>query len=174
MRKIFLVIYYIFISKLPHTRYVYFFKHIRVFYIAIFLKITKWDKRSYIEDNVYLGNGKNVRIGHPCEINENVFIQGAEIGNYVMIAPGVSILNSTHNFDRTDIPMSCQGSKKNINPIIEDDVWIGRNALIMPGVRIKKGSIIAAGSVVTKDVEEFSIMGGVPAKLIRKRKGNTD
>jgi maltose O-acetyltransferase len=49
-------------------------------------------------------------------------------------------------------------------------VWIGRNAIIMPGVRIGKGSIVGAGAVVTRDVEPYSIVGGVPAKLIRKRK----
>ncbi len=66
--------------------------------------------------------------------------------------------------------MILQGEKKGINPIIEDDVWIGRNAIIMPGVRIGKGSIVGAGAVVTKNVEPYSIVGGVPAKLIRKRK----
>ena len=53
--------------------------------------------------------------------------------------------------------------------IIEDDVWIGRNAIVMPGIKIGKGSIIGAGSVVTRNVESFSVVGGVPAKLIKKR-----
>ncbi len=53
--------------------------------------------------------------------------------------------------------------------IDEDNVWIGANAVVVPGVRIGTGSIIGAGAVVTKDVEPYSIMGGVPAKLIRKR-----
>ena len=52
----------------------------------------------------------------------------------------------------------------------EDDVWLGRNAIVMPGIKIGRGSIIGAGSVVTKDVEPFSVMGGVPATLIKKRK----
>lgn len=52
---------------------------------------------------------------------------------------------------------------------IEDDVWLGRNVIVMPGIRIGKGAIVAAGSVVTKDVSDYTIVGGVPAKLIRTR-----
>lgn len=170
MRKLLFILYYLLISRLPNTRNIYFFKYIRVFYIARFLKLLPWDKNSCVENNVYLSNGKNVKIGYDCHINENVFIQGAEIGDHVMIAPNATILNSTHNFYRTDIPMCKQGAAKAINPAIEDDVWIGRNAIIMPGVRICKGSIVASGAVVTKDVEKYSIVGGVPAKLIKRRK----
>ena len=130
----------------------------------------KFDSKSYFENNVYIGNGGNLSIGEHCHINEDVFIQGAYIGNYVMIAPNVSILNSLHNHDRIDIPMIFQGEAQGINPIIEDDVWIGRDALILPGIKIGTGSIVGAGSVVTKDIEPFSIVGGVPAKLIKKRK----
>ena len=142
---------------------------LRVWYISKILGITPWNNKTSIQNNVYLGNGTQVKIGKECQINENVFIQGAEIGDYVMIAPNTAILNSTHKFERTDIPMCHQGAEKYINPVIEDDVWIGRNVIIMPGVRIGKGSIIAAGSVVTKNVEEYSVMGGVPARIIRKR-----
>jgi len=87
-----------------------------------------------------------------------------------MIAPHVAILNSAHNHDRIDIPMICQGERKRINPIIEDDVWIGRNAVIMPGIRIHKGSIVGAGAVVVKDVPPYCIVGGVPARILRMRK----
>jgi maltose O-acetyltransferase len=170
LNKVFLAIYYLLISKMPNSRYLRFFNTIRVLYIARILKLLPWDKTSYVEDDVYFGNGKNVKIGCHCEINEHVFIQGAEIGDYVMMAPYVSILNSTHNYSRTDIPMCFQGSQKNINPKIDNDVWIGKSAIIMPGIKIGNGSIIAAGAVVTKDVEPYSIVGGVPAKLIKKRK----
>jgi len=66
--------------------------------------------------------------------------------------------------------MIMQGEIRGLNPVIEDDVWIGRNAVIMPNVKIGKGSIIGAGAVVTKNVKAYSVVGGVPAKLIRKRK----
>ncbi len=109
-------------------------------------------------------------MGKHCHINENCFIQGADIGDHVMIAPNVAILNSVHNHSRVDIPIIHQGEKENLNSIIENDVWIGRNTIILPGVKIRTGCIVGAGVVVTKDTEPFSLIGGVPAKLIKKRK----
>ncbi|WP_299824552.1 acyltransferase [uncultured Pontibacter sp.] len=127
-------------------------------------------KETIVEHDVYISNGAGkVSIGKHCEINEHVFIQGATIGNYVMIAPHVAILNSTHHFNRTDIPMIMQGKGLNMNPVIEDDVWLGRNVVIMPGIRIGKGSIVGAGAIVTRDVPPFSIVGGVPAKILKTR-----
>jgi len=168
--KIKLLIYYLLISKLPHSRYLKLSNKIRIWYVSRILKIFDYDVNNFFENGVYIGNGTNVKIGKYCHINEHVFIQGAIIGDYVMIAPNVSILNSTHNFDRVDIPMIKQGEEKYNNPIIEDDVWLGRNVIVLPGVKIGKSSIVAAGAVVTKDVEPFSIVGGVPAKVIKKRK----
>jgi len=165
-----ILFYYLFISKLPHSRYLKICNKIRILYVSKVLKIFEYHNENYFENNIYIGNGKNVKIGKYCQINENVFIQGATIGSYVMIAPNVSILNSTHNFDRIDIPMIEQGAVKQDNPIVEDDVWLGRNVTILPGIKIGKGSIVAAGAVVVKNVEPYSIVGGVPAKLIKKRK----
>jgi maltose O-acetyltransferase len=134
------------------------------------LKIMQKGRLNYFEYNVYIGKGSGVIIGSNCQINENVFIQGATIGSFVMIAPNVSILTKGHSFQDTEIPMIQQGDTEELIPVIEDDVWIGRSAIIMPGVTLGKGSIIGAGAVVTKDVEPYSIVGGVPAKLLRKRK----
>lgn len=169
MHSLKIFIYYAIICKLPNSRYSGIFNWIRKWYVSGILKIMRPHPLTKFQNRIYIGNGKNVKIGIHCQINENVFIQGAEIGNCVMIAPNVAILNSTHNFDRTDIPMIEQGALRYNNPIIEDDVWLGRNVIIMPGISIGKGSIIAAGAVVTKDVEPFSVMGGVPAKLIKCR-----
>lgn len=170
MNKIKLIIYYMVISKLPNSRYSSIFRKIRNWYICNVLKIMKKHNKNYFEENIYIGNGKQIAIGEYCHINENVFIQGATIGNHVMIAPNVSILNSTHNYDNIDLPMIMQGEQKDLNPTIEDDVWIGRNVVIMPNIKVGRGSVIGSGAVVTKDVEPYSIVGGVPAKLIRKRK----
>ena len=169
MQKIKLIIYYIIVSKLPNSRFGNIFRKIRNWYVCSILRIMKKHDSNYFEEDIYIGNGRNISIGEHCHINEKVFIQGAKIGSHVMIAPNVSILNSTHNFGDTNIPMIMQGELKNQNPTIEDDVWIGRNAVIMPNVKIGKGSIVGAGAVVTKNVEPFSIVGGVPAKLIKKR-----
>ncbi len=93
---------------------------------------------------------------------------GLTIGSHVMLAPGVRIVTNGHRNERTDIPMRDQGIYE--KPVmIGDDVWLGANVIVLPGVTIGRGAVVAAGSVITKDVPEFAIMGGVPARLIRLR-----
>lgn len=105
-------------------------------------------------------------IGAYCVLPNNI-----KIGKYVMMAPEVHIVSDNHNFDEINIPMCFQGSNTDHDPpIIEDDCWIGIRVIVTPGKRIGGGSIVAAGAVVTHNVEPFSIVGGNPAKLIRKRK----
>ena len=86
-----------------------------------------------------------------------------------MIAPYVYILHSGHNFESKEITMRFQGEKFYPKTIIEDDVWIGARSIINAGKKIGKGAIVAAGSVVTRDVEPYTIVGGNPAKTIKKR-----
>lgn len=170
MKNLKLLIYYLLISKLPHSRLLKISNSIRCWYLSDILKILDKSSDNYFEPNVYFGNGEKITIGAHSHINENVFIQGANIGSFVMIAPNVAILSKSHQFSRTDMPMILQGESQEDIPIIENDVWIGRNAIIMPGVHIGIGSIIAAGAVVTKNVAPYSIVGGVPASVIRTRK----
>ena len=87
-----------------------------------------------------------------------------------MMGPDVVIMTNSHNFERIDIPMNIQGSAVPKKVVIGNDVWIGTRAIILPGTTIGNGAIIGAGAVVTKDVPEYGIVGGVPAKLIRNRK----
>ena len=169
MRRVNLFIYYIIIRKLPHSRLVPVINRFRCWYVSRVLGIMKNANNNYFEPNIYIGQAKNLTIGSNCHINENVFIQGAIIGSYVMIAPNVSILTKGHNFEHIEQPMMLQGDTEIKIPIIENNVWIGRNVIIMPGVIIGEGSIIGAGAVVTKDVESFSIVAGIPAKLIKSR-----
>lgn len=91
------------------------------------------------------------------------------IGKNVMMGPDVTILTHTHNIERTDIPMGQQGMRIS-EVVIGNDVWIGMRVIIMPGVKIGNGVVIGAGAVVTKDVPDFAIVGGVPAKVIKFRK----
>jgi len=90
------------------------------------------------------------------------------IGSNVMISPRVSIYAENHNFSRTDITMKEQGVTRE-DVIIEDDCWIAANSIVLAGVTIGKGSIVAAGSVVTKDVPPYSIVAGSPARVIKSR-----
>ena len=90
-----------------------------------------------------------------------------------MISPYVMVTATIHNFEDVSVPMMWQGlSSKKV--VIEDDVWVGGKSVILPGVTIGRGSIIAAGSVVTKDIPPFVIAGGVPAKIIKYRQSNQE
>lgn len=90
------------------------------------------------------------------------------IGNNVRIAPHVMMLGANHIFDDVTIPISKQGLRRK-SIVIEDDCWIAGRANIMAGVTIGKGSVVAAGAVVTKDVPPYSVVAGVPAKVIKMR-----
>lgn len=169
MKKIKIVIYYLLISRLPHSRYLKLSNRIRCWYVCKVLGIMEPDANNYFEPKIYIADYKHLRIGKHTHINEHVFIQGAHIGSFVMIAPNAAILSKGHEFKDLEIPMILQGNTEENIPIIENNVWIGRNAIILPGVKIGEGSIIGAGAVVTKDIEPFSIVGGVPAVLIKKR-----
>ena len=91
------------------------------------------------------------------------------IGKHVMIADAVSIRDTDHVFKDISRPMAKQGFLSN-PVVIEDDVWIGHGATILQGVRIGRGAVIAAGAVVSSDIPPYSIMGGIPAKMIRNRR----
>jgi acetyltransferase-like isoleucine patch superfamily enzyme len=116
--------------------------------------------------------GGSIEIGDDCSVNPFCVLYGhggLRIGQGVRIASGTVIIPANHNFDDLNVPICQQGfSAKGI--CIEDDVWIGANVTVLDGVCIGTGSVVAAGAVVTKDVEPFSVVGGVPAKLIKKRK----
>ena len=89
-----------------------------------------------------------------------------------MMGPYVKMYVQNHNFSRTDIPMNQQGNSPARPIVIGDDVWIGANVIILPGVSIGKGCVIGAGSVVTKSVPEYSVVAGNPAKIIKNRKSD--
>jgi len=122
-----------------------------------------------IEHGAKFGYGDKVVIGNNSGIGVNCSIpNGTIIGSNVMMGPNVVIHASNHNFDRIDVAMNVQGATTK-NTIIGDDVWIGSNVIVTPGRIIKKGSIIATGTVLTKDFPEYSIVGGNPSRLIKSR-----
>lgn len=124
-----------------------------------------------IERKAYFGKGFDVCIGDNSGIGINCSIPSdIVIGSNVLMGPDVFIFGEyTHQFERTDIPIQKQGRCKCRKVVIEDDVWIGRQAIINHGRIIKKGTIVAAASVVTHDFPAYSIIGGNPAQLIRSR-----
>jgi len=112
-----------------------------------------------------------VRIGNNTAINIHTSLDGnggLSIGNNVLIGPYCQILTASHNFNARNIPMKEQGI--NTSPVvIEDDVWLGVGVTVLPGVTIGRGAIVGAGAVVTRNVESFHIVTGVPAKTIGVR-----
>jgi len=168
MKSFWLGIYYLVFSNLPSS---YFpggkiYNKLRILSLKKVLKLGSCCK---IQQKVYIGDGNSIVIGSNTQINENVRLNNVIIGDYVMIAPGVTILGKMHDHSRIDIPMILQGEKACNPSVIENDVWIATNAIIMPGVKIGTGTIIGAGAVVTKDCDSFSIYVGIPAKKIKSR-----
>lgn len=124
-----------------------------------------------IQPNVCIFNADKLTVGSNVSINENSYLEckgNVEIGDDVMIGHGVSILSNTHNYDRIAVPMNEQGeSSEKIK--IGNDVWIGAKATVLMGVTVGDHSIIGAHALVNKDVPEYAVVGGVPAKIIRMR-----
>lgn len=129
---------------------------------------------SYCGKNVNLQKGAvfsgKLNIGDNSSLGIHSVIQGPVIiGANVMMGPEVYIYTQNHNHQRTDIPMIEQGYEIEKPVIIEDDVWIGSRVTILPGVTVGKGAIIGASAVVTKDIPDYSIVAGNPARIIKSR-----
>ena len=153
-----------------------------------------FEGKNRISDNTKL---LNVSLGYGSYVGQNSFFVNTEIGKYSSIGDNINIIVGRHpisnfvsthpSFYSTNLPMNLSyvsydkfneykyyDNKNKISVKIGNDVWIGSNSIIMEGVRIGDGSVIAAGSIVTKDVNPYSIVGGVPAKIIKYRFSDED
>jgi maltose O-acetyltransferase len=130
-----------------------------------------------MQTNVRLYGIKNINVG------ENTFLGGGvrivtydarvSIGKNVLIASDCIILTRNHEYSRVDIPIKMQGYV-NKDIVIGDDVWLGYRVVVLPGVTIGKGAVIATNSVVNKNIPEYAVYGGSPAKYIKSRRGDED
>lgn len=182
------------LRKIISNPLLYFNYFIRIIFTLItypfrFFIYNKIHYLSYVSSRSSIRNHKNISLGNKCQINPFVVLWPTKliigdntqvnpgtsiygnvfIGTNVMIAPNCMIAGGNHNFSNLEIPMILQGSNEK-GIVIEDDVWIGANSIIVDGVLIGHGAIVAAGSVVVKDVNPFSIVAGVPAVQIKTRK----
>ena len=126
-------------------------------------------RQSVIESYCCINNAVgDVVIGDDTRVGiHNTIIGPVTIGNHVNLAQGITVTALNHNFDNSDKRIDEQGVSTS-QIVIGDDVWIGANAVVLPGVTIGTHSIVAAGAVVTKDVPSHSLVAGVPAKIIKK------
>lgn len=134
------------------------------FYVLSGMKL-HWTSRIHMWARFY--NPAGISVGKDTIIGDHAFLDGRaplKIGDHVDIASSVMIYNSEHDIDSEDFHAT-------VSPVeIGDYCFIGPRAIILPGVKIGRGAVVAAGAVVTKDVPEYAIVGGVPAQVIGERK----
>lgn len=173
MRNIWLILYYGFARYLPgsHTFWGGVFKSLKLRQICCRHIFKYMGANVNIEKGAWFGKGQDIEIGDNSGIGYNAHIlSNTVIGRNVMMGPNLYILESTHLFSRTDIPMIEQGKKSYRDKIvIGDDVWIGRDVMIIGSREIKTGSIVGARCVLVKSFPEYSVIGGNPSQLIRNR-----
>ena len=167
-RAFFRIMYFKFANKLPKSsgkhgdRY----RKIRYFFASRFVarcgKDVNFEKHAHFNPELEIGDRSGV--GSETDLSGHIII-----GNDVMMGPHVTMRTYSHAHDRIDIPMNQQGFEPERVMHIGDDVWIGANVTILPGVNVGSHCILAAGAVVTKDVPDYAIVGGCPAKIIRMR-----
>lgn len=175
MRKFWLLLFYGFANHLPDSYSPFvgpLSNRIRIWICRHIFK--ECGKISTINRNIYFGSGKDIKIGDYSGIGANSFLPNdIEIGKYVMMGPDLYCLIFGHTISSVSVPMCFQEHEekpKNSQIVIGDDVWIGGKVIITKRRHIGNGSILAAGAVVTKDVPDYAIVGGNPAKIIRMRK----
>ena len=166
-----LFLYYAIARHLPGSDLPYSFgsKYIRRFLCRRIFK--KAGKNINIEHGAFFGSGRDIEIGDNSGLGLNCRVTGPlKIGRDVMMGPDVMIFTQNHEAGSLDKPMIQQTAPK--EPVeIGDDVWIAARAIILPGVKIHRGAIVGAGAVVTRDVPEYAVVGGNPARIIRYRNG---
>ena len=134
--------------------------------------ITLGDNTIVSRNCVIQGKTGPVSIGNKTDLGCNVILSsggGIEIGSSVLIAGNCYLGGGRYIGDRLDIPMMEQGVYTQGPVVISDDVWLGAGAIVLDGVKVGKGCIVGAGAVVTKDLPDYAVAVGVPAKVIKTR-----
>lgn len=166
-RKVSYLIYLLFFKNTPedYRPYSFFFPKIRS------ILVTKYLEKSGENLRVKQGGeiSPNSTVGDNSEIGTRAMIQSnCHIGSNVIMGPDVKIYSKNHRFDKLDLPIQLQGETKS-ETTIGNDVWIGANVIITAGCNIGNHIVIGAGAVVTKDIPDYAIVGGIPAKVIKYR-----
>jgi len=169
-KHLLLIIYYSLLQHLPMQPFpgYRFFYALRFYFVS---RIIKYCGKSVIVKNkCTFGDGSRLSVGNRSQLGQNARLGGTiTIGDDVLMGPDVVIMTMSHEFSDIHTPINLQGSTEEKPIIIGNDVWIGTRVIILPGVTIGDHSVIAAGAVVSKSFPPYSIIGGVPAKLIKNR-----
>ena len=124
---------------------------------------------------VEAGDGGSICIGEDTHIQASCdlkgFVKNLIIGSQVTIAPHCCFSSYNHQFDDATTPIPTQGLTSRGNTVVEDDVWLGAGVIVLDGVKIGRGAVVGAGSVVTRDLPAYSICVGVPARVVKWREG---
>lgn len=171
MRHLYLILYYGLATHLPNS------------YTPVIGKISNWlrvlcchgifrkcGKIVTVNRKAYFGNGAQIEIGDDSGIGAYCHLPNdIKIGTHVMMAPDVLIFGMNHNYSDPSIPIGQQGYQRRKPVTIGNNVWIGQRVIINAGCHIADGTVIAAGSVVTKELPPESVIGGNPARVIKPR-----
>ena len=123
-----------------------------------------------IKHGAYFGDGSKIVMGEYSQLGIDCKVENDLImGDYVLMGPEVIIYSSMHEYNNLEIPIMMSGAKEKKPVVIGNDVWIGARSIIMPGVKIGNHVIIGSGAVVTHDIPDYAVVGGVPAKIIKYR-----
>lgn len=171
MKKIYLLLYYLFAQFIPMQPFPFFKVGYKIRYFFVKRILKSCGKGVIVKNKSYFGNGNKLKIGNHSQLGQNCRIGGpVTIGDYVLMGPDVVIMAVTH--DTSDLNMHMTDPNQpsiEKEVVIGNDVWIGTRAILLPGISIGDNCIVGSGAVVTKSFPPYSVIGGVPAKLIKKR-----
>lgn len=166
-KKLFFLIYILFFKNTPedYRPYAIFFPRLRSWLVRMYLK--QCGKNPRVKKGAEIS--PNATVGNYSELGTRSMIQAnVHIGDNVIMGPDVKIYSRNHKFDNLDIPIKDQG-KNYFETFIGNNVWLGANVVVTAGTKVGNNAIAAAGSVITKDVPDYAIVGGVPAKVLKYR-----
>jgi maltose O-acetyltransferase len=173
VKKSYLAIYYLiaqYFPMQPVPGYAIFYK---IRYWLVYRILKSCGEGVIVKNKCYFGNGDRLKVGARSQLGQNARLNGTiTIGEDVLMGPDVVIMATSHDFSRIDVPINMQKKSLESPVVIGDDVWLGTRVIILPGIQIGDHSIVAAGAVVTKSFPPYSIVAGVPAKMIKSRRGD--
>lgn len=170
MKTVYLALYYWFARNLPSTTMPLGSQGNAVRGWLVKRIVRSCGSNVLVKRGAYFGSGSRCEIGDNSQIGEDARIEhDTIIGKDVMMGIQVLILSTVHATSRVDVPLIRQGYEPRQPVKIGDGAWLGARCILLPGVRVGHGAIVAAGAVVSRDVPAWSVVGGVPARVIRTR-----